>query len=134
MYPPEEIFEAASSIRPYLAQLLNPEEAQRMDEQLSELLAQVQQEPTNVSQQILKLLSSQEATREWSKKFLKDKLPPEIEKSYQPPLRPHPFPVSGLIKYICPYGDYVWYQTQVGEPIPNCPTPNHDLPLKQVQP
>lgn len=41
-YSPEEIFEAARSIRPYLAQLLNPEAAQTMDEQLSELLAQIQ--------------------------------------------------------------------------------------------
>lgn len=130
-YSPEEIFEAARSIRPYLAQLLNPEAAQTMDEQLSELLAQIQQEPTTVSQRILKLLSSQENTREWIKKFLQDKVLPEIEKSYQPTLSPNPTPVSGLIKYACPInGDYVWYQRQVGEPIPNCST--HKIPLEQV--
>ena len=132
MYPPEEIVEAARSIRPYLAKLLNSEEAQIIDHQLSELLAQAQQYKKNVSQQILKLLSSQETTREWIKKFLKDKLPPEIEKAFQPTLSPNPSPISGLVKYACPKGDYVWYQRQTGEPIPNCPT--HDVPLEQVQP
>jgi hypothetical protein len=130
-YSLEEIFEAARSIRPYLAQLLNPEAAQTMDEQLSELLAQIQPEPTTVSQRILKLLSSQETTREWIKKFLQDKVLPEIEKSYEPTLSPTPTPVSGLIKYACPYGDFVWYQRQVGEPIPNCRT--HNLPLEPVR-
>lgn len=130
-YSPEEILEAARSIRPYLAQLLNPEEAQTMDEQLAELLAQVPEESTNVSEQIIKLLSSQETTREWVKKFLEDKLLPEIEKAYQPTLSPHPSsPISGLVKYACPYGDYVWYQRQVGEPIPICPT--HEVTLEKV--
>jgi hypothetical protein len=130
-YSSEEIFEAARSIRPYLAQLLNPEAAQITDQQLSELLAQIQQEPTNISKQILRLLSSQETTREWVKKFLQDKLLPEIEKAYQPTLSPNPSsPISGLIKYACPDGDYVWYQRQVGEPIPTCPT--HKVTLEKV--
>jgi hypothetical protein len=130
-YSPEEILEAARSIRPYLAQLLNSEEAQTMDEQLAELLAQVLQESTSASKQILKLLSSQKPTREWTKKFLQNKLPPEIEKAYQPTLSPNPSsPISGLIKYACPDGDYVWYQRQVGEPIPTCPT--HKVTLEKV--
>ena len=129
-YSPEEILEAARSIQPYLAQLLNPEEAPKIDKQLAELLAQVPQESTSVSQQIIKLLSSQETTREWVKKFLEDKLIPGIEKAYQPTLSPYPSPISGLVKYACPYGDYVWYQRQVGEPIPICPT--HEVTLEKV--
>ena len=130
-YSPEQILEAARSIRPYLAQLLNSEEAPKMDEQLAELLTQVPQESTSVSQQIIKLLSSQETTREWVKKFLEDKLIPEIEKAYQPALNPQPFsPISGLVKYACPHGDCDWYQRQVGEPIPTCPT--HKVTLEKV--
>ncbi len=58
--------------------------------------------------------------------------PLEIEKAFQPPLSFNPSPVSKLLKYACPKGDYVWYKRQVGEPIPNCPT--HNIPLEQVQP
>ena len=129
-YSPEQILEAARSIRPYLGQLLSFEEAQIMDEQLAELLAQIPQETTSASKQILKLLSSQETTREWIKYFLQNGVILETEKSYQPTLSPYPSPISGLIKYACPYGDCVWYQRQIGEPIPTCPT--HKVTLEKV--
>ena len=128
----QEILEAARSIRPYLSELLNSQEAQTFDLELAELIAQAQQNPKDVTKYILKKLSSDPKTQKWTKEFLKTKLPPEIEKTYQPPLSPKPLPISGVVKYACLYGDYIWYQRQVGEPIPNCPT--HKVLLEQVQP
>lgn len=132
-YQPQEILEAARSIRPYLSELLDSEEAKTFDLELGELIAQAQQNPTDTSKHILKQLSSQSTTRKWTVEFLRDKLPPEIERSYQPIANPGTIStVSGLVKYACPFGDYVWYQRQVGETIPNCPT--HKVPLEKVQP
>ncbi|MGK7918174.1 MAG: hypothetical protein AB4038_21990 [Prochloraceae cyanobacterium] len=130
-YQPQEILEAARSIRPYLSELLDSDEAQKLDRELAELITQAQQNPTDISKHTLKKLSSNSKTRKWTLNFLKDKLPPEIEKGYQP-IPGAPSPVSGLIKYACPFGDYVWYQRQVGDTIPNCPT--HNVPLEKVQP
>jgi len=124
----EDILEAARAIRPYLSELLTAEEAKVIDERLAQLLAQKDQE--KIDNLILDILCSQEPTRQWVDQFLELKLPPEIEKLYQPPLSPNPSVVSGLIKYACPNGDYVWYQRQIGEPIPNCPT--HNVTLEQV--
>lgn len=131
-HQPQEILEAARSIRPYLSELLNSQEAQTFDLKLAQLLAQSPQNPKDVSKYILKKLASDPKTQKWIKDFLKTKLPPEIKKSYQPPLSPKPLSISGVVKYACPFGDYIWYQRQVGEPIPNCPT--HEVLLEQVQP
>ena len=126
----EDILEAARTIRPYLSELLKAEEAQVIDNQLAQLLAQKDQK--KVDNLILEILCSQESTRQWIDQFLELKHSPEEKnKSYQP-IPGNPTPISGLIKYACPQGDYVWYQRQVGEPIPNCPT--HKVLLQQVNP
>lgn len=125
----EDILEAARTIRSYLSELLKAEEAKVIDDQLAQLLAQKDQE--KVDNRILEILCSQETTRQWIDQFLEFKHPPEIEKAYQPTLSPNPSsPISGLIKYACLDGDYVWYQRQIGEPIPTCPT--HKVTLEKV--
>lgn len=124
----QDILEAARTIRLFLSELLSAEEAQIMDAQLAELLNQPNQE--KIENLILEILCSYDSTREWINQFLESNSPLSIiEKSYQPTLSPYPYMVSGLIKYACPQGDYIWYQRQVGEPIPNCPT--HHIPLEK---
>ncbi len=123
----EDILEAARAIRPYLPELLTAEQAKAIDHQLTQLLTQ--QDQTKVDNLILDILCSQEPTRQWIDEFLELKLPPTLEKSYQP-IPGNLTPVSSVAKYTCPFGDYVWYQRQVGEPIPNCPT--HEVPLEKV--
>ncbi|HAC65631.1 MAG TPA: hypothetical protein DCF68_19395 [Cyanothece sp. UBA12306] len=120
MYSPQEIIKAACSIRPYLSDLLNAEKVQTFDDQLADFIQQAKENQDAVSKRILKLLSSEPSTREWSQRFLnlEEK---ERETSFQP-IPGNPSYISGLIKYRCPEGDYIWYQRQQGDPIPNCPT------------
>ncbi|MGK7876930.1 MAG: hypothetical protein AB4426_27665 [Xenococcaceae cyanobacterium] len=128
MYPSENILEGARSIRPYLPKLLNSPEAEAIDHQLAELLMQAQQGQSNIDNKLLEVLTSTEPTREFTVKFLN--LSPVERITYYYPIPGDPTPISGLVKYACTFGDYVWYQRQKGQPIPNCPT--HNVPLEKA--
>lgn len=64
MYSSAAIFEAAHAIRPYLSELLDAELAIKIDQKLTDLLAQADNGQP-VDNLILELLASQEPTREW---------------------------------------------------------------------
>ncbi len=123
-YTNEDVLEAARTIRPLLADLLEDEQqAQALDAQLARLLEQARAgEP--VANRILDLLSKETATREWLRRFLKGE-GQLTGKGFEPlpgPAAPVPAP-----KFVCPQGDYVWHRHSVGQPVPRCPT--HNLPL-----
>lgn len=123
---PEDYIEAARTIRSYLPDLVDSEEAQSIDAQLADLLNQSDQDVEN---QILETLCSTEATRQWTVEFLESETLAQF-KAYQPiPGNPSQ-PISGMIKYVCPYGDFVYYQRQEGETIPLCKT--HNCALERV--
>lgn len=130
MYKSKDVLEGACAIRPYLTDLLEAIQTAEIDEKLAELLAQ-SQTGQKVDNRILKLLAKQEATRTWMAAFLEYNMPPEVARFYSPPPG-QVSPLSGIVRYNCPQGDYVWYRRSVGEPIPQCPT--HQLDLVSADP
>jgi hypothetical protein len=116
MFKPEDVLEGSRQIRYFLPELVGSELAQTIDDKLAELLEQAQTEQ-QVHEQILELLKRHPATRHWIAEFLS---PKQVSKGYEP------LPGSGgaiaAQKFICPKGDYVWYQRAVGASTPTCPT------------
>ncbi len=121
---PEDVLECARSIRPKLEELMGPE-AERVDHQLADLLAQANT-GQQVDNRILDLLKRDEETYYWIAEFLSE--PPE-SRGFQR------LPGSRLVgqasKYVCPVGnDYTWYR-RGGEPIRTCPTHRVELVLAE---
>ncbi|MCC5612578.1 hypothetical protein LC612_39265 [Nostoc sp. CHAB 5834] len=116
MFRPEDVLEGARSIRPYLPELLGQQDAEKVDKELSNLLAQASA-GEKVDDQVLELLKIYKATRDWLAEFLSKK---QVSKGFQP------LPGSGdaisASKYVCPEGDFVWYRRSIGVSIPICPT------------
>jgi hypothetical protein len=124
MYDSADILEAARSIRPYLSELLPAAQAEVIDKQLANLLAQANTRQP-IDNLILELLAAQDATREWLSRFLQDKQQPEHLRSFSP--LPGQGSIVNSAKFVCPQGDYIWYRPRVGIEPPLCPT--HNLPL-----
>lgn len=120
----EDVRQAARAIRPYLNELLqNDEAASELDRRLAELLAEAQA-GRSVKADLLIALSGQEATREWTREFLKDKIPPQVYRTWR---RPPGNPNVPAQRWVCPNGDYDWYPSFTGEQPPQCPTDRLDL-------
>lgn len=124
MFEPKDVLEGARSIRPYLPELLGPEAVQ-VDQKLANLLAEAKAEK-QVDKQILELLKSYNATRNWLAEFLS---PKQVSKGYQ--RLPGSSQAISAQKYVCPEGDYIWYQRSVGMPAPTCPTHGELLPADE---
>jgi len=131
MYESKDILAGARALRPYLTEKLDTEEeAVKIDNELATLLAKVEEggpiEP--LANKVIDIVRTHNGTREWMQEFLKDRVPPEVTRSYQPlpgkPSRPSP-PV-----YECPLKDYTWYRAIPGQEVPQCPTHHIDLILK----
>lgn len=121
----EDYLEAARTIRSYLPNLLDSEQAESVDAQLADLLNQSEQDVEN---QILEVLTSTEATRQWTVNFLNSETTTQF-KGYQP-IAGNPIqPIANIIKYKCPAPncDFVYYPGQEGETIPLCPIHNCTL-------
>jgi hypothetical protein len=123
----ESILDAARAIRPFLQELV-PLEAAELDKHLADLLAQAVQ-GEKVTNKIVKGLSNRDSTREWVAQFLKEGAPPVSRASGSLPPPGDPKPVLAP-KYVCPQGDYTWYQMSAGSIIPSCPT--HHVSLVRV--
>jgi hypothetical protein len=124
MYNSADILDAARSIRPYLNELIGTPDAEAIDPQLAELLAQATAGQA-VENRILELLAQQDATREWLARFLQDIQQPEHLRGFSP-LPGQPSIVSAA-KFVCPQGDYTWHRPRVGVEPPPCPT--HQISL-----
>ncbi|MEM0979124.1 MAG: hypothetical protein AAGH78_02515 [Cyanobacteria bacterium P01_H01_bin.58] len=116
------LLEAAKSIRPFLPQLLN-EQAQKVDQQLADFIIRYQ-EGEQVENQIISLLASYDATRQWMREFLGVDAALARSKGYSP--LPG-IPKIDAPRYACPEGDYIWHHIDSSDPIPTCPT--HNCPL-----
>jgi len=129
MYTPEDVLEAARVIRPYLPDLLGAE-AEPVDRALSELLRSGESGDA-VDHQILELLAERDATREWTRKLLADKMPPPVMKSFDP-LAGSPSRIDANT-FVCevPGCPRVWYRPRAGIAPPLCP--EHQIPLVPAQ-
>lgn len=110
-----DILEGARLIRAYLPELLG-DQAQVVDHDIAILLAQAQQGET-VDEPLLALLKHHEATYLWIGEHLSTQ---PISKGFER-LPGHGSTITAR-KFMCPYGDYVWYQRSTGQVIPQCPT------------
>lgn len=129
----EGVLEAARAIRPYLRDLLGPEEAAAADRELARILADGLSDPETAIQAEA-VMDRHEDTAWFLRRVVGD------SPAYRPPWQQpaitrgitSPAGDPGFInadRYTCPYGDYVWYRPAVGTPTPNCP--DHRVALTQ---
>jgi hypothetical protein len=125
MYTSEDVLAAARLIRPYLPDLVVAE-AETVDRALADLLARAESGEA-VDNQILELLAKRDPTREWTRQFLIDKMPPPVMRSYDP--------LTGSVSvidantFVCevPSCSRVWYRPKAGIEPPLCQ--EHKIPL-----
>lgn len=114
----ESILRAASEIRILLKEVI-PEHAEELDQCLSDRLNAAKR-GESVTNKILQDLRRWPETREWLGKFLKDEeLSVSRDAGFEPPLGDPG--VIGATQYVCPLGDYTWYQISAGSAVPKCP-------------
>jgi len=117
----QEVLDAARAIRPHLPDLVG-DKAGEMDEQLQRLLTRSEAGET-VKIDILRVLSQQDATRQWANDLLKV---PQRDRSYEG--LPGKVQKVSVPKYVCPRGDGTpWYRFSIGDQVPLCP--NHHIAL-----
>jgi hypothetical protein len=121
----EAVWEAARSVRPYLNELVGAA-APDVDAALAELLTHAEADEHSEYRMRI-VLESREETRIFLERVCED------APTYRPPqvLSELTTRYSGMAgdsspvradKFACPHGDYVWYQPEVGVPVPRCPT------------
>jgi hypothetical protein len=124
------VLAAARAIRPYLSRLVGAD-AVTVDREITALLINAR-DGADVEEALLNLLRRYPATHSWTAAFMQHGHPPEIDdpitKHFGPPGMPSP--VSAR-KYYCPGGDYDWWRSRSGEPVPTCPS--HSLPLQPTE-
>lgn len=123
----EPIREVARAIRPFLAGLVAPADADELDRRIARLLNASPAQ--DAGGKLRSLLESHEATSEFMAEVLDDApdlRPPRFQlrtlrdAAYQP-MQGNAQPAHAG-KFGCPQGDYVWYRPSVGVAIPACPT------------
>jgi len=120
----EEVLDVARSIRPYLPSLVG-EHAADLDGRLRRLLQQASS-GDDVEEEILVVLRSSPETHNWAAGMLGDEdgLPPELQATRTADFAGLPGtgePVDA-VRYVCPVDRaYAWWQTFVGDPVPDCP-------------
>jgi hypothetical protein len=126
----EGVLEAARAIRPYLADLVGPTVADRLDRRIADLLTGAEEQAIPAA--LLSLLEEQQDTAWFLGRVLDDRpryRPPYVQGG---PARDIASPAGDLggieaDRYACPLGDYVWYRPDVGTEVPACP--DHRIPL-----
>jgi hypothetical protein len=125
-----ELIEIAKRIRPYLPELVGPDDAPRYDGELAAILTDMQP-PDLAEERIDRVLHEHPALLAWTAATLED---PDL----RPPVR-YGYTERGVDsglgdgetvdaeRFDCPSGDYTWYRLSVGYAVPRCPT--HDLAL-----
>ncbi len=128
-YSPEAIIKAAKAIRPYISELLDAPNAQRLDQKLESLLHHSSSDQNY--RQLDSVLMEHEETGEWIRLYLEEDCPAE---TILDSLRVY-YPLRGLRhsvkspRYVCPveFCHQDWYRHDLAEDIPHCPV--HDLRL-----
>lgn len=119
-----DMLRAADEIRPYLTELLPPQEAQGLSHRLDLALESY---PSSVEQsaEVGNILASYETTQAWLNLYLEGKRPTDslvqLVRTYQP--LPGRSEAIASPRYRCPVAScqQVWYRRAVSSDIPNCP-------------
>ncbi|MEM9450349.1 MAG: hypothetical protein AAGA75_17680 [Cyanobacteria bacterium P01_E01_bin.6] len=130
MYTPDDVLEAARTIRRYLPDLLGPE-AETVDRTLADLLDKAASGEA-VDTQILKLLADRDPTRDWIRQYLIDNMPPPVMTRSYDPLAGSQSVIDANI-FVCgvPGCPRIWYRPKAGIEPPLCP--EHKIPLVPAQ-
>jgi hypothetical protein len=115
----EGILEGARSIRPLLSELVQ-QEATHLDSRLADCLST--EDKVDSANKAIDLLHERETTRKWIKEFLEIRKTASIEVTVGYAPLPGRKKIIAVAKFVCPQGDYVWYQPSVGVAPPRCPT------------
>jgi hypothetical protein len=141
----DSIFQAARVILPFLGQLVDdPATAAGLRTRIEELLDKAGK-GEDTSAELRATLESDEATKEFTSKVIRDApyfRPPgqQLHKlrdagsagqSHYSGLPGWPQDI-GAPKYVCPYGDAVWYRPDISFPIRECKV--HHVLLVEVSP
>ena len=119
------ILETALAIRSHLSELLDPQTAAQVRQQLDQLLQQLHADTPSeddIEDQIWDLLTGTKATQTWATQFQKS----TSQKAYNS-LPGNPSTIS-FHRFKCSQCDYTWSRDRVGRPTPFCPT--HQVPLE----
>jgi hypothetical protein len=128
-YSVSDICRAARAIQPHLDQLLELPHAQNISQQIDHMLAN--RETPDMGAQLLKLLQTEELTRQWVHYFLDEQMDADsilaLIRTYHPLTKG-----DGAIaspRYCCPVASChrEWYRRSLEETIPTCPI--HNLTL-----
>jgi hypothetical protein len=119
------VFEAARAVRPYLSELLGPDEAVTANRALAAALTDTSGEAA-AAERIRVVLGGHPDTAWFLRRVLNDR--PLYRPPYQQPLVTRgitgPAGDPGFVpadRYVCPESDYTWYRPDVGTPVPQCP-------------
>lgn len=120
----EDVRQAAREIRPYLKDLLGTEEAAvDMDLRLTNLLTDAQA-GRQVKVPLLAILGKVDATRDWAREFLRNKIAPQLYRTWRQ--SPDALAEATAKRWTCPHGDFEWYAVGDQRP-PLCPTHQVEL-------
>jgi hypothetical protein len=123
----DDLRNVARTIRPYLAALVGSE-ASDYDREIARLLSKADS-GSEIDEQLADLLARSPTICSWAAEVLGDELyrPPEVRALVERGIEPLPGigePVDAQ-KYVCAVdGNFVWWRTSVGVPIPKCPDHN----------
>lgn len=120
---------AAEAIRPHLDILLPSDSAATMDRQTDKLL-QAAESGRDVSEELLAVLNSTAATRDFTRDFLDERTSDDVQDRDVPTRRgrrPPGSPAVAATRWVCPHGDYDWFQVTKADRPGTCPV--HDVPL-----
>lgn len=127
MYTPQEILDAARTIRPELPALIGAN-AGVVDAEIADLLRRAD-EGEAVQNAVLKSLAQFESSREWVNAYLSaddQAVRLAAMRAYRKP-GGDPDPIEAE-KYICPVAcDTVWWKQYEGEEVPECETHHRRL-------
>jgi hypothetical protein len=129
MYTSGDVIEAARVIQPYLPDLLGAE-ATTVDQALAALLAKAAAGEA-VDNPILELLAERDTTREWAQKFLIDKMPPPVMRTYDPLAGSQSVIDANTFVCTVPACPRIWHRPKAGITPPLCP--EHKIPLVPAQ-
>ena len=125
--PTNSVLSAARAIRPYLTSLVGAD-AVTVDREIGALLVNAR-DGADVEEAVLNVLRRYPATHSWTAAFMQHGHPPEIgdliTKDFSLPGVQAPVPAH---RYSCPEGDYDWWRSRIGDPVPTCPS--HSLLLQ----
>ena len=121
-----DALDAARAIRSYLPELLGAPDASSTDARLAELL-HAAQDGRPVTDAVVAVLAERPETRNWTAQFLERGSPPDVVGPERGVPGGPPVAVLPAPRFVCPSGDFAWWQRAAGIQPPNCPS--HDQPL-----